>query len=153
MLTDPLAMVTVAQYAAVQAFMRHQAICTGAAPGGPHGRAAGKSGDFGSGPSRMATGGGLAQKPHAFVCYLCGQQYGSSRCALSMEMLARVLADSTKGRLPHALCCWQHKRRVDTWLLLLRLLDMGPVLCPLSEPRGLVGQVRQRGVIQQRQCP
>ena len=70
-----------------EAFARHAKMCTAETPGGPHARrAAGAASGMGSGPSRMAAaagpgaGGGPTQKPRAYVCYLCGQQYGSQRC-------------------------------------------------------------------------
>jgi hypothetical protein len=71
-----------------EAFKTHQKMCTAETPGGPHAkRKPGQSSGFGAGPSRMATGGaaqspggGPLQKPRAYVCYLCGQQYGSRRC-------------------------------------------------------------------------
>ena len=67
-----------------EAFAKHQKLCTAETPGGPHAkRQPGASCGMGSGPSRFAApagagpGGGPAQKPRAYTCYLCGQQYGS----------------------------------------------------------------------------
>jgi hypothetical protein len=74
-----------------EAFKKHQKLCTSETPGGPHAkRKPGQSAGMGLGPSRIASDGaskaksvGPAQKPRAYVCYLCGQQYGSQRCAPS----------------------------------------------------------------------
>ena len=60
-----------------EAFARHVKMCTAERPGGPHAKS-GPAAAFGGSPSRMAQGtssGAPQQKPSAYTCYLCGQQY------------------------------------------------------------------------------
>jgi zinc-finger of a C2HC-type len=89
-----------------EAFARHATMCTAETPGGPHAKRAPGAGTMGSGPLRMAasagagSGSGPAQKPRAYTCYLCGQQYGSKSLPIHVPQCQEkwVKKEETKSK-------------------------------------------------------
>ncbi|KAG1674592.1 hypothetical protein FOA52_001841 [Chlamydomonas sp. UWO 241] len=64
-----------------EAYAHHAKVCTSENPGGPLGLPKGVT-QAGTAPAARGGVGGIDSKPRGYMCYLCGQQYGSTSLAI-----------------------------------------------------------------------